>query len=223
VAKAALSKAKPTSAKAATARPKRAAKPVVAAPVLVLSPQIGDAIYKGTFAGNDCVGGFSTCYATQTGVQQGPGTDPLASPAVYKFNFGGEDESSSLFATIDGTEFQISYDEATNFLSFLYSPGAGDPELHYFSIKQANDYALFYDADAILAGGIDLDNYFASNPGFSHITFFDTRPGGGTGGDGGTGGVPEPSTWAMMLLGFGGMGLAMRRRRRNGTLMQQMA
>ncbi len=27
--------------------------------------------------------------------------------------------------------------------------------------------------------------------------------------------VPEPSTWAMMLLGFGGIGLAMRRSRRN--------
>lgn len=26
--------------------------------------------------------------------------------------------------------------------------------------------------------------------------------------------VPEPGTWAMMLLGFGGMGVAMRRRRR---------
>jgi len=28
------------------------------------------------------------------------------------------------------------------------------------------------------------------------------------------GAVPEPTTWAMMLLGFGGVGLAMRRRRR---------
>jgi hypothetical protein len=26
--------------------------------------------------------------------------------------------------------------------------------------------------------------------------------------------VPEPGTWALMLLGFGGIGLAMRRRRR---------
>lgn len=37
----------------------------------------------------------------------------------------------------------------------------------------------------------------------------------------GAGGVPEPSTWAMMLLGFGGIGMAMRRRRRtSGALMQ---
>jgi hypothetical protein len=33
--------------------------------------------------------------------------------------------------------------------------------------------------------------------------------------------VPEPATWAMMLLGFGGIGMAMRRsRRRNPALMQ---
>jgi hypothetical protein len=34
------------------------------------------------------------------------------------------------------------------------------------------------------------------------------------------GGVPEPATWAMMLLGFGGIGMAMRRSRRSATLMQ---
>lgn len=33
--------------------------------------------------------------------------------------------------------------------------------------------------------------------------------------------LPEPSTWAMMLLGFGGIGLAMRRRRRR--LLEQIA
>jgi len=32
--------------------------------------------------------------------------------------------------------------------------------------------------------------------------------------------VPEPSTWALMLLGFGGMGVAMRRQRRASALPQ---
>ena len=33
-----------------------------------------------------------------------------------------------------------------------------------------------------------------------------------------TGGVPEPATWAMMLVGFGGLGVAMRRTRRQRAL-----
>ena len=33
-------------------------------------------------------------------------------------------------------------------------------------------------------------------------------------------GVPEPGTWAMMLLGFGGIGMAMRRGRKSGRLLQ---
>lgn len=32
--------------------------------------------------------------------------------------------------------------------------------------------------------------------------------------------VPEPSTWAMMLLGFGAMGVSVRRRRRTNNLLQ---
>lgn len=37
------------------------------------------------------------------------------------------------------------------------------------------------------------------------------------------GAVPEPSTWAMMLLGFGAVGYGMRRRRRIGNTVPQMA
>jgi hypothetical protein len=35
--------------------------------------------------------------------------------------------------------------------------------------------------------------------------------------------VPEPATWAMMLLGFGAIGLAVRRRRRTGELSRMTA
>lgn len=36
--------------------------------------------------------------------------------------------------------------------------------------------------------------------------------------NGGAGAVPEPSTWAMMLLGFGAVGFAMRRKKANSKL-----
>ena len=35
--------------------------------------------------------------------------------------------------------------------------------------------------------------------------------------------VPEPATWAMMLLGFGGIGMAMRRGKRNSDALMQVA
>jgi len=38
-----------------------------------------------------------------------------------------------------------------------------------------------------------------------------------------TAAVPEPATWALMLIGFGGMGIAMRRRRRTSAALPQMA
>ena len=39
-------------------------------------------------------------------------------------------------------------------------------------------------------------------------------------GAGATGAVPEPGTWGLMLLGFGAMGVSLRRRRRARNLLQ---
>jgi hypothetical protein len=167
------------------------------AALLVATPAQATLVFLGQFAGNDCVGGFSTCYATQTGVVQGSG----GSPAIFKYNNGGTTDTSTLFPSIDGSEFVITYDGGTNVLSFTYTPGANDPAIHYFTMKQGNGHILFYDSDPITSGSVDLDPYF--KPGYSHITFFDT----------GVPAVPEPATWAMMLGGLGLAGVAMRRRK----------
>ena len=176
-----------------------------AALVQIIGPEA-----NGTFAGNDCgAGGFSDCYATQTGTQQGAPTNPalLGSAAVYKRDSvnnqptGSEDFGTGIPNTF-GTRFTISYNGATNEISFSYAPQAGDPILHYFSVKQSDGFVLFYDASPIIGATVDLDTYFPNNPGWSHITFFN----GGT--------VPAPEPASLALFGAGLLGLALHRRRR---------
>jgi hypothetical protein len=50
--------------------------------------------------------------------------------------------------------------------------------------------------------------------GFSNAALYTTGTGGG---------VPEPATWAMMLFGFAGAGVALRRSRRNTGKLLQLA
>jgi hypothetical protein len=186
---------------------------VPAAVLAFATPASAAVTLLGVFSGTDCsgTGGFPNCWATQTGTAQGPVTDPLGSPAVFKWNANtdgspGAIEASPVFPSITGVEFTLGL--VGDVLSFTYTQGAGDPDLHYFSVKQANGYALYYDAAPITSGSVDLGDLFPNNVGWSHITWFDT----------GATEAPEPGTWAMMLLGFGAVGGAMRRRRRGNAL-----
>lgn len=169
----------------------------------------------GVFTANDCNGqSFSQCVATQAGTNVVGGA--LPSPVVVKYNGNQDDgnldpfdvdEISTNYPSIDGSEFVLGFDDNSHVASFLYTPGLNDPAIHYFTIKQGRQYALFYDANPILSGAIDLDDvgFSAGTDSFSHMTFFNSGNA-----------VPEPGTWAMMLFGFGAIGFAMRRRKSTG-------
>jgi len=66
---------------------------------------------------------------------------------------------------------------------------------------------------------ITLSNFLDRYQGFSTTNVNGARVTSAVG-VGTPGAVPEPATWAMMLLGFGGIGMTMRRRRKNLGLMQ---
>jgi hypothetical protein len=97
------------------------ASPAIAAPTLI-----------GSFSGNECSGqgGFSNCYAFPNGTTgQGVGNG-TGSPSIFKKNSDGSTDISTLFPTINGSEFVVTYTSASNTLSFTYTPGAGDPVIH---------------------------------------------------------------------------------------------
>ena len=65
------------------------------------------------------------------------------------------------------------------------------------------------------------------NPNIDNTYRIDLSAGGNTvtsfariGAGAGVAAVPEPATWAMMLIGFGAMGVSLRRRRRAQTMLQ---
>ena len=152
--------------------------------------------------GNVCSGtALSTCTASGLNI----GDSPLVAKInATTNNTSGTIETSSLFPSVTGSEFGVTYVPGTNTLNFTYNAGANDPIIHYVGVFQAGSYVLFGDPNPITSGSISLSQYFAGNPGWSHLDFYDTR----------VPGVPEPGTWAMMLVGFGVAGFSLRRRRK---------
>lgn len=100
--------------------------------------------------------------------------------------------------------------------------GCDATDLSNFSAVTAANGGV-YSADnnnfnKILTGGtFDAFAIVSSTP----IAFFEVKQMTFNGVD--TPAVPEPATWAMMLLGFGGIGMAMRRRRRTSNALMQVA
>jgi hypothetical protein len=87
--------------------------------------------------------------------------------------------------------------------------------IDYYAVKAANGFLIFEQYtgnNSFSTLGLAQNTRGDQTPGLSHIIFF-----------GSTGGVPEPATWAMMLLGIGMIGSSMRRRRKDQSAIRQLA
>jgi hypothetical protein len=113
----------------------------------------------------------------------------------------------------------------SSFSNFKYSLDgksvAGTPDsITFYDLSDSGLFDLVFGSTVLSFYGADIGSTgFLSFP----KSYSFTSAVNGNNGAGGLGfltvtsAVPEPATWAMMVLGFGAMGMAMRRRRRVNT------
>lgn len=220
--KSSATKAKSTkSSKASTpAKATKAVKPVVAA----AKPAAANPAPDGTLLGgcNAALLGAANCQGYYSGnVLSGNSTDIAiqqsaiaALPGDFQFDGNwGALAGDTITALVNGN--QLDFGTALfgeTYIGIHFGNVSGEEfgnvtGFYYFNFLTPTNSITLYDTQ-----------------GFSTATLYGTgtAPDGGTGGTGG-GAVPEPSTWAMMLLGFGAVGAGMRRRRRAGNVLTQIA
>jgi hypothetical protein len=192
----------------------------------LMSVQGNAATVSTELTGNDCPGvftgstpGFNGCVIAIDGVELSPviakvEVDDFGDVTMYEIN-------DTLYPSIDGSEFTISYDTDTSSGSWTYDGTAPDPNVKFWAAKAGPNFNLFWNVDdsETMAGGAcetttfnlacmqAAQNAFSgswSTPGgknLSHITFYNS------------GIVPIPA--AVWLFGSGLLGLvAVARRRR---------
>lgn len=138
--------------------------------------------------------------------QQGGGDTETAVEAAIKaatgqtvdiFKYGKSDDNAALFSISGNGINPSTWDVLNNTIS-----------IKYISVKSSDSFSL----RAFAGNGVNFGSFstagITNNNGkqqaMSHITFWYTRQA--------VNAVPEPATWAMMLTGFGLIGLSARRR-----------
>jgi hypothetical protein len=158
-----------------------------------------------------------------------------ASASLFLFTQGGFEEGATITGSFVGADTDLdgqisAFDgEVTDFTAAF----SGNSLIGPLAFTFADLFGLVYDLDGDIGDGLTLDmegiraddgaTFYAAGPG--PLAACDGITTCGLVGDGQnesgtielvfvTLPIPEPGTWAMMLLGFGAVGLSLRRRKR---------
>lgn len=181
----------------AASAPAMAAKTI---PVHVMPDNVGiisgqcDSLTNGNSAGCSFTGNINT--------NAGGNNSYLLAQNAYNAAFDPNITLNPLFS-VESSQFVVGGSQfiANGNGSFTFNL-ADNIDLEFFAIKGSNEFTLYE-----YIGGLDNTLTF-TRENLSHVVFFgNTAPP-----------VPEPGTWAMMLLGFGAIGFVMRRRKPAGTM-----
>ena len=179
---------------------------------LVLCMGAPSAAHAATFLGGcqttDISPTAGACYGYFQGNVNGGSADDQAAQTTALTALGLSGPFTQLQHLEISSGDTINFDELLNgatYISIHWGAGEGP-------VKTEGGTTGFYRLDLLSNAQLDL---ITSNFGsLSNAVLWSTEECQGAGCVGGPGGfVPEPATWAMMILGFGGTGLLLRRRR----------
>ena len=135
-------------------------------------------------------------------------------------NMVGLNDSSDVYRVVDTMTFTFAtpVNSVGGYLNWV-------PSNAPVTIAAYDSSNTLLDSLVVSSGGLNLVTpnsfygFLESTADISSFTLTDGYVGvlSGLNGNVITGGVPEPATWAMMLVGFGGLGIAMRTRRKQAA------
>jgi PEP-CTERM motif len=164
-------------------------------------------VTNGGFETGDFTGFTQSGNTELTGVLSGEA--PSGDFSAFFGPTGSTGSISQTLATTTGGTYQISFDlQSSGGSPTFYEVLFGGVSLFSATNAADFDFTTFSTSAVASTASTALTFTFRNDPSFFNLDNISVTPIRRV-----TGAVPEPATWAMMLIGFGGMGVSLRRRR----------
>ena len=176
---------------------------------------------RGIPTGWSAVSGFDVVDNIENGYSQGPPVLQLAQSGTHFLDMNGAGSSGAIAQTIGGLSIGSFLDlsfwivkwatnSASGAVGYQFLDGTTNADLGHGNFAVGSEWGLqSVSSSALTSTSVRLvmsgATAFQAGPGLDNLTL--TARGGG-GGD-----VPEPATWGLLIMGFGGIGAMLRRRR----------